>query len=872
MRTLPAPARNVPLSVTGAACVALLLSVLAPATARAADEPAKKKDDKVAKMINPAGPLKAPKGFNVELLYTVPKDEQGSWVNMTTDPRGRLIVSDQYGALYRVTPQALGDKTGQCKIEPIDVPLGEAHGLLWAFDSLYVVVNKGKKYDSGLYRVQDTNNDDKLDSVELLRKIQGGGEHGPHAVVLAPDGKSLYLVAGNNTRVPETTSSVMKGIWGEDNLLPRMVDGSGFMADEKAPGGFVCRLSPDGKQCELFAMGFRNPFDIAFNTDGELFTYDSDMEWDVSTPWYRPTRVLHVTSGGDYGYRNGAGKWPPYYIDSLPAVADVGPGSPTGMTFGYGAKFPSKYQQALYCCDWSYGKLYALHLKPKGATYGGELEEFISGTPLALTDIVINPKDGAMYFLVGGRRTQSGLYRVTYSGEEATTPAVPTVDLAAKEARELRHEAEALQGKTDAAGLDTLLPLLSHSDRFIRFAARVGVEYRDPESWLTREDGAGPANPEGVLQEILAAVHVLARDPAHRKSDYKDPDPEYCEEFLEVLVGLDFAKLSLSEQLDLLRVLQVTLCRFPRPNDRQIKELTEHFNPLYPSKIRELNVELVQLLTFLEAPETAAKTVALLKQAPSQEEQIEYGRALRVLKTGWTPELRKTYFEWLAKADGYKGGNSFRGFMRNIRRDAVANLSDSDKAALGDLVEAKPDAVAAPAGPPRPVVKEYALAELSKMLEPELKGRDYERGRSLFAVAKCFACHRFNNEGGGLGPDLSGLAGRFNKKDLLESIVEPSKEISDQYEAITIITNDGRVITGRIANLNGDDIQINTDMLSPNTMPHVKRQEIEEITKSKVSMMPEGLLNTLNESEVLDLMAYLLSRGDRGHAMFQGGK
>ena len=96
---------------------------------------------------------------------------------------------------------------------------------------------------------------------------------------------------------------------------------------------------------------------------------------------------------------------------------NVGPGSPTGVVFGYGAKFPPKYEQALYVCDWSYGKLYALHLKPQGSTYRGELEEFIAGTPLALTDVAVNPKDGAMYFLVGGRNTQSGLYRVTYSGD-----------------------------------------------------------------------------------------------------------------------------------------------------------------------------------------------------------------------------------------------------------------------------------------------------------------------------------------------------------------------------------------------------------------------------------------------------------------------
>ena len=79
-------------------------------------------------------------GFAVELLYSVPKGAQGSWVNLCVDPKGRLIVSDQYGALYRVSPQ------GDLQVEKIPVAIGEAQGLLWAFDSLYVVVNRGKKY------------------------------------------------------------------------------------------------------------------------------------------------------------------------------------------------------------------------------------------------------------------------------------------------------------------------------------------------------------------------------------------------------------------------------------------------------------------------------------------------------------------------------------------------------------------------------------------------------------------------------------------------------------------------------------------------------------------------------------------------------
>ena len=82
------------------------------------------------------------------------------------------------------------------------------------------MVNRGKLFETGLYRVRDTNGDDQLDKVEFLQKIDGGGEHGPHAVVLAPDGKSLYIVAGNNTRLPKLTGSLVPRVWGETSLLP----------------------------------------------------------------------------------------------------------------------------------------------------------------------------------------------------------------------------------------------------------------------------------------------------------------------------------------------------------------------------------------------------------------------------------------------------------------------------------------------------------------------------------------------------------------------------------------------------------------------------------------------------------------------------
>jgi putative heme-binding domain-containing protein len=167
-------------------------------------------------------------------------------------------------------------------------------------------------------------------------------------------------------------------------------------------------------------------------------------------------------------------------------------------------------------------------------------------------------------------------------------------------------------------------------------------------------------------------------------------------------------------------------------------------------------------------------------------------------------------------------------------------------------------------------VKAYKIADLTDALDKGLKsGRDYDRGRKLFAAGKCFACHRFDNEGGSNAPDLTGVAGRFSPRDLLESVIDPSKEISDQYAAVEIRTTDERVITGRIVNLNADNVMVNTNMLEPGANTTVDRKLIESMKPSKVSMMPAGLIDTFKEDEVLDLMAYILSRGDRNAALFK---
>jgi putative heme-binding domain-containing protein len=848
--------------------LASLLSVLSLALPAFAGPPAGKPRPPAA---TPAESLIVKKGFKAELLYSVPRDQQGSWVNMCVDPKGRLIVSDQYGPLYRITPPPPGKSEG-IRVEKLDLKVGGAHGLLWAFDSLYVMVNEPvtiakTRPRNGLYRVRSKDGGDTFDQPEFLRAVHGSGEHGAHAILPGPDGKSLYIVCGNMTQmVRPLAASRVPELWGEDNLLKRLPDGNGFMAGVLGPGGCIYKIDPGAKNWELISTGYRNPFDAAFNRHGDLFTYDADMEWDINTPWYRPTRVCLSASGAEFGWRNGAGKWPAYYPDSLPAVFDVGPGSPTGMCFGYGAKFPAKYQDALFMCDWSYGKLYALHLTPEGAAYKGEIEEITSGTPLPLTDVVVNPKDGALYFTIGGRKTQSGLYRLTYVGKESTAPSEGGP--APGPLHALRKKLETLHSRQGEKAVETAWPYLNHEDRYIRFAARVAIEHQDPQLWQDR--ALKETDPIRALGALLARARATGQDPFHhpRKAGAKVPGAELQGPILETLDRISWGKLTVSQRIDLMRVYGVLFNRTGPPTAAGRSRLIERFDPLFPAKSREENAELCQLLVYLDAPSVAGKSLKLMASAPTQEEQLEYAKSLRMLKTAWTPAQRREYFSWYLKAAHFKGGASMQGFLRLMKADAVALLSASEKAKLRPILEAK----VGPALPPakaRPLVRQWKLDELLPIVEKGLTKRDFDRGRRLFGEAQCFSCHRFANEGGAQGPDLTALSGRYSVRDLLEKVINPSKNISDQYAASIFTLTDGRVVTGRIVNHFNDTMMVMTNMLDPNGLVSVNARQVESTERSPVSMMPTGLLDTFREDEVLDLVAYLLSRGDRNHKMFR---
>ena len=809
-------------------------------------------------------------GFEVELLFTVPKERLGSWVNLCLDDKNRIIASDQFGGLYRFPAPAKGKTLKESDIEKVPAKIRAANGLLWAFNSLYVAVNDyEKKMESGVYRLTDSNGDDQLDKVEKLRGMQARGDHGVHALILSPDKKSIYLITGNNTTPVEANRSRVPMDWGEDHLLPRMPDGRGHNRDRLAPAGIIYKMSPDGKDWEIVSSGYRNIFDGGFNSDGELFTYDADMEYDFNTPWYRPTRICHVTSGSMYGWRNGTGKRPEFYPDTLPPVVNIGPGSPTGVTFGYGAKFPPKYQEAMFILDWSWGKIYAVHMKPDGSTYSGQKETFITGSPLPVTDAIIHPGDGSMYFAIGGRKVQSGLYRVSYTGEEKNAPisTQPRVNELAK----LRHDLENLHIGKHPKALEIAWPHSDHPDRFVRWAALMAIQHLPVEKWatkaLTEKDLGKRAN---ILLSLSKAAGI---DPFHRKDTDSPIDREMGQKILQSLLQIKWSELTPSERLSLVRTYQVAMVRFGKPSGKLTEKIIAQLDPQFPAKSFEMNWLLCETLAYLEAPTVAEKGIALLTQAPTQEEQMEYARSLRNLQNGWSKELRTQYFNWFLKAANYRGGASFTKFIEFIRNDAVASLSPMEKKDLARLLAKKPEIkspaeVMAEAMAGRTFVKNWELDELSKVSSNGLKDRNFEVGRKMFAAGGCYACHRFGNQGGMNGPDLTGSGGRYSPHDLLEQIMYPSKEINEQFVPTFVTLKNGETLSGVVVNLNGDRVTLNTDLYNPNQRTSVQRKEVKSMGPSTVSPMPPGLLNMMEKEEIMDLLAYILSGGDTNHRFF----
>jgi len=848
--------------------------------------------------------LRVPEGFRVERLHSPRLAGQGSWVSMTFDDKGRVLASDQHGYLYRLVLPPIGADTTVEKVrsERIELHLpgdttrasrllGHCHGLAYAFQSLYFVVNdEGDKVNSrpsGIYRIRDTDGDDRFDRIDTLMALKGRGEHGPHSIVPGPDGTSLYAVMGNFTKMPALASYANLPVWKTDNLLPQVMDPHGHDSHSELHGGWIVRFDPEGKRFTLFSSGFRNPFDLAFNEDGEAFTFDSDMEWDMGTPWYRPIRICHVTSGSEFGWRHGTAKWSPTYPDNLPPLLDIGQGSPTGVLSGRDARFPEKYRKAVFAFDWTFGMLYAVFPEREGAHYRARAEEFISGSPLPLTDGAIGP-DGAMYFLTGGRGIESHLFRVYHADRERFGTPLPSPPPNAEQ--QLRRRLEGFHDGPHPEAVATAWPALNHPDRFIRYAARVALEHQPLEEWKGRIPGERDAM--RLSQASIAAA---------RMGDMADRDT-----ILTRLADVAAKNLDRETRTDWLRAIELCLLRLGEPLPATRQRLVRTLDAIYPSGDAMTDRSLAKILVHLEAPGAVEKTMRLLRTSTDKGTEAGtftdpadlihrnpgYGMAIaNVLANvpplqrtwhatvlsqagkGWTPKLQEEYMRWFDSAFRHKGGYSYAGFIEGIRTLALAHVpkekTEAYRILSGESVSKNAwMGLSADMRQPKGPGRTWTVKEAMLVLKDGIGKRDFENGKAMFASSLCASCHIMRGSGGVAGPDLTQSGGRFGYADMLTAILEPSKAISDQYGSTVFSLRQGGSLTGRVIREDADAYVVAQNPFAMHVTRKLPKKNVLRTRVSTVSSMLPNLVDRLNAEELKDLLAYIQSGGDPAHAVY----
>ena len=794
-------------------------------------------------------PFRVPEGFEIT-QFAGDDLTHDTWA-MTISEDGKVAVSGP--GYIKVLLDTDKDGTAERAVTVFD-KARNPHGLLWNGNDLLSVQPQG----IFLHRTQPGQTLPGGEP-ELFYKLPGGGgEHGPHGIRRGPDGW-FYVACGNNTNI------------GKGNIT------TGSSPITNPSQGTILRISPDGKQSEVIAHGFRNQYDLAFNQHGHLFTFDSDGERDHQLPWYSYCRVFHIRVGGHHGWllpgHQRSFNRPPYFFDSATRLNEVDRGSPTGVEVYRHTQFPRHYRDGLFFACWTYGRVYFTPLTPKGDSYQGhEHETFLEPTGnlgFAPSDLAVHPVTGDLFVSVGGRGTRGAVYRISYpDGRKAARP-VPFYETAKDWSIHKDRIAE-----TPALSPDQALTLLEKAkDPSARITAirhlMLAMGDISTNEAKRRIDAGYTANKPDALPEELRRKAISLLPPAFNPEHPGHPQQYEIARLLAMLqadtsAAMECLASALSASSHPTHDAHYLFClaQMTGPRESVRDRIVEGFlgidHKLNQRRLLTDRNWSVNLRDALKAqldfdPGTASRMTRAQKVSPASShllEQLPEPDRKSMAKTmvrsteGWNNEAIRFAEKHLSPDEIPSLLGTLRGVWKNeprIRAYLVGFMSrhgnDMDRKLAEDFS--------------RPPARGIDLTPFSeKMKAVDWEQGDQSRGQATYVRYNCSTCHSGNKR---LGPSLGNIARRFNRDDLFRHINEPNLALSDLYKATQITTADGVYVGMKVYSSEAQTI-LET---GSNETIRFSRHDILSERAPNQSPMPAGLLLGASKEELADLYAYL---------------
>lgn len=534
----------------------------------------------------------------------------------------------------------------------------------------------------GIWRVPIDAAGKRSGAAEPLYAFTDGGEHGPHALVLAPDG-ALYTVVGNHADFADATSDPL---WSSEArpLLEPFADPLGHGANVRYPCGFVAQLDTATRRWRRVAVGLRNVYDIAVDPTGRWFGVDSDMEWDLGLPWYRPVRLVEIVEGADYGSRPGSAVIPGDRADMQPALLELPRGSPAGALFGQGLKFREPWRSALFSADWASGEILAVWTNEKEG--GARFERFAAGrTAWPVTDLAASAR-GELLVASGGRGARGRILRIvdTRFDARAKTSVAPAL------ASEARATAFRELTRGDAGPARRLEPELLR-----RF---------DPAKWCVELNlAAAVVDATGLVERAsaedfdsrLGALFLSSRSADVDVTRASSAVLELWDQLRsEAQSGSRDAKGIEEREAALLRALELILARGERPQDGVAQELARRCATRFAELRTEssLFAQIGVLWADLSGRDAAP---AIFERMANADPAASIDAARALVHALAKPGPRATNVDaviaglpaYFRRADDFEGGISLHGYLAKLRARWLERASQSDLRVLLALPE-----------------------------------------------------------------------------------------------------------------------------------------------------------------------------------------